>query len=220
MLKKQILLLSVLCAGLALPGALLSASSARAVAMGFGCLTNNLAADCAIGEAQLSVDVTDLGGGQVRFEFANAGPLPSVISEIYFDNGTLLGISVIDDSLPGVDFEALDEKVSPKNLPGADQASPPFEVTEGFATEPESPAETNGVGPSEWVAIIVDLQPGGTFADVVEELGNGDLRIGIHVSSFSSGGGESFLNAHAPEPGTALLLALGLLGLAALRRAR
>ena len=60
------------------------------------------------------------------------------------------------------------------------------------------------------------LQLGGTYADVLSELASGALRIGIHVQGFASTGSESLINT--PEPGTALLLALGLGGLAAGRR--
>ncbi len=41
----------------------LPASTSAALPVGFGCITGNIAGDCAIGEAQLAVEVTDLGGG-------------------------------------------------------------------------------------------------------------------------------------------------------------
>ena len=39
----------------------LSSTSAHAVPFGFDCITDNDAADCAIGVSQLSLDVTDAG---------------------------------------------------------------------------------------------------------------------------------------------------------------
>lgn len=195
---------------------LTAASPATALMIGFDCLTNNLEGDCAIGEAQLSVEVTDQGGGVVRFHFRNAGPAASSISEVYFDDGSLLALSSVIDG-PGVIFEP---DANPPNLPGGENAVPPFQVTEGFLAQAvPSPAE-NGVGPGEWVKIDFTLQGGQTLADVVQQLTTGELRIGIHVIAFQSGGSESFIHTPVPEPGTGLLLAGGLLALGARRRRR
>ena len=126
----------------ALVGSALSGSSARAVTFGFGCITNNLAGDCAIGQAQLTVDVTaGPGPNQVTFTFNNVGGSASSIADVYFADGTLLGISKIrdkDDSIvslgglgdPGVDFTS--GGASPPNLPGGNLVSPAFIVTAGF----------------------------------------------------------------------------------------
>lgn len=187
-----------------------ASAPAAAVTLGFGCITGNLASDCTIGEAQLTVDVTDQGGGVVRFLFNNSGPSASVISEVYFDDGSLLAIASIVDG-PGVDFE---QDASPPNLPGGQTVVPPFQVTAGFLAESQPAPPANGAGPGEWVAIDFTLQGGQTFADVLDELDSGALRIGIHVIAFSSGGSESFINV--PEPAAALLIALGL-GAATLR---
>jgi hypothetical protein len=194
-------------------GALLLSAPASAVTLGFDCLTGNLAGDCAIGESQLSVELTDQGGGVVQFHFRNAGPQASVISEVYFDDGSLLALSTVIDG-PGVDFEP---DASPPNLPGGQNAIPPFQVTAGFLAESVPAPSMNGVGPAEWVKIQFTLQGGQTINDVIAELTNGDLRIGIHVIAFESGGSESFINTPIPEPATALLVGLGLLGLAARR---
>jgi len=206
------LLASVLGLGLALG----IPAPARALTLGFECLTGNNAADCLIGETQLSVEVSDQGGGLVRFHFRNSGPQASSISEIYFDDGSLLALSVVTDG-PGVDFEP---DANPPNLPGGQMAVPPFQVTEGFLAEAVPSPAKNGVGPSEWVKIDFTLQGGQTLDHVIAELTSGELRIGIHVIAFASGGSESFLNAPVPEPATGLLLGAGLLGLAAARRRR
>jgi len=192
----------------------LPATPAQALTLGFGCLTNNLAGDCAIGEAQLTVEITDQGGGVVRFRFRNLGPAASVISEVYFDDGSLLVLSSVIDG-PGVDFE---QDANPPNLPGGAMAVPPFVVTQGFLAEAVPSPAMNGVGPSQWVAIEFTLQGGQTYADVLSELGSGALRIGIHVIGFDSEGSESFINV--PEVGPTSLLAVGALGLLALRRRR
>jgi hypothetical protein len=72
---------------------LLGSNPAAAAVLGFGCITNNLPGDCLIAEAQLTVDVTDPGGGQVLFTFSNSGPDDSSITDVYFDDGSLLDIA-------------------------------------------------------------------------------------------------------------------------------
>jgi hypothetical protein len=203
-----------LCSGVL--AAATAAAPADALLLSFYCLTNSVAADCNTGEAQLFVDVTDPGGGQASFLFTNTGPNASSIADIYFDDGTLLGIASINEG-PGTSFS---QGASPPNLPAGNTASPPFQVTAGFLADSDSPVQPNGVNPGEWVEIVFDLIGGGTFADVIAELADGSLRIGIHVQGFTGGGSESLINNAAPEPGTIVLLALGVGALAARRRAR
>ncbi|MEZ4332680.1 MAG: PEP-CTERM sorting domain-containing protein [Myxococcota bacterium] len=202
--------------------ALCAVAAGGAQALGFSCITGNEATDCATGEAQLDVQVSDLGGGQVLFTFSNAGPLASSITDVYFDDGTLLGIAGLidsdDDALgsygdAGVDFS---QDASPPDLPGGNPIG--FETTAGFLADSDPPAQPNGVNPYETLGVVFNLQAGGTFADVLSELTTGELRIGIHVQGFTGGGSESFVNVPVPEPGTALLLGLGLSALA--RRGR
>jgi hypothetical protein len=191
---------------------------ASALTLGFACITNNLAGDCAIGEAQLTVDVTDPGPGGVVFTFHNAGPLGSSITDIYFDDGdpgSLLQISVVIDSPPVVDFEPLSR---PRDLPGGNLASPAFETSDDFSADSESPVQTKGVNPGESVVIVFLLKPGKTFADVLASLEDRSLRVGIHVQSFATGGSESFVNT--PEPSAFGLLVLGVLALTVRIRAR
>jgi len=188
------------------------AAPAQANPISFACITGNLPGDCAIGESQLSVEVSDQGGGVVRFHFRNVGGDASVISEVYFDDGSLLALSTVIDG-PGVDFEP---DANPPDLPGGDLIVPPFQVTQGFLAESVPAPSMNGVGPGEWVMIEFTLQGGQTFADVLAELGTGELRVGIHVIAFDSGGGESFVNV--PEPAAVALLVVALGSVAFARR--
>jgi len=196
-------------AGVASIALLLAAGPAQAIFIGFECLTGNDATDCMTGELQLDVEVTDQGGGVVRFHFRNAGPEPSSISEVYFDDGSLLALSSVIDG-PGVDFEP---NANPPDLPGGQMAIPPFQVTEGFLAESVPSPVQNGVGPSQWVMIHFTLQAGRDYDDVIEDLTTGDLRIGIHVIGFGDDGSESFINPPVPEPGTGLLVGGGLVAL-------
>ncbi len=117
---------------------------------------------------------------------------------------------------PGVDFTEL---ASPGILPSANNASPPF-VSAGFSADSDPPVQLNGVNPGESLGILFDLtdMPVGTFADVIAQLTNGDLRIGLHVQGFDlggteefPGGSESFVNTPIPEPHAAVLFAVGAL---------
>jgi hypothetical protein len=212
---------------LAVPG------SAQAVLLGFDNISANNVGNAAIGETQLTVEVTDAGTELVSFLFSNSGPEESSITDVYFDDGSLLGIASIIDADdgsggdPGVDFSQL---AIPGNLPSANNASPPFETTAGFSADSDSPVQPNGVNPDESLKIIFNLQTGQTFSNVEDELTSGDLRIGIHVQGFASGGSESFVNnppspgpvpgPSVPEPGPLALIGLGGLMLGWMHRRR
>ena len=184
-------------------GLAFAVSQADAVTYGFGGITGNSAVDTAIGEAQLFVDVTDAGGGRVSFYFYNTGPAASSITDIYFDDGSLLAIASLIDSDDGVGGSAgvdFSTGASPPDLPGGNTASPPFVTTAGFLADSDAPVSSNGINPDEYLYIIFSLQGSQTFNDVINELAAATLRIGIHVQAFASGGSESFINGPTPVP--------------------
>jgi hypothetical protein len=100
----------------------------------------------------------------------------------------------------------------PTNLPSGSNADPDFVVTSGFLAQAGNPSPTKGVGPGEEVTIIYELQGAQTFQDVLDELADGTLRIGMHVTAFSNGASESFVNNAIPEPTTLTLLLFGTAG--------
>jgi hypothetical protein len=138
----------------------------------------------------------------------NDGPDNCVITEIYFQDGSLLGFASIDESLSDVDFKEEEVgNVNPKNLPGGKSINPEFIATTAFSIEPVNPEPKWGVNPGEWLEIVYSLQSGKHYDNIIQELNNQTLRIGIHVQSFADGGSESFVNT--PEPATMVLLGLG-----------
>jgi hypothetical protein len=194
-----------------------------AVTLDFFCITNNSPSDCAIGEAQLSVDVLDISGNQVLFNIMNNGPIDdAIIRQVYFDDGTLLDIAYLIDANDGVGGDAgVDFSVgaSPPDLPGGNSISPAFNVTAGFLTDADVPQpNVNGIGAGETLGIVFDLQVGNTYADVIDDLTTGALRIGVHVQAFESRGSESFVNNPVPVPAAVWLFGSGLLGLVGVAR--
>jgi hypothetical protein len=174
-----------------------------------------------IGQTQLFVELTDMGN-QVEFMFTNIGPQASSITDVYFDDGTLLSIAFITGMSGLVEFT---QYASPPDLPGGNNVSPPFVTTAGFSADSDSPIQPLGVNPGEFLSIKFDLQDDGVFDDVFNELASGELRIGIHVQGFNSGGSESFINngivddnGKIPAPGAFVLCGIGIVYVNWLRR--
>lgn len=185
---------------------------------GFQNITNNNATDAAIGEDQLSVELIDFGGGQVEFLFRNTGLEDNSIARIYFEDS----LSVLSEpmgftSIAGtVNFAQF---ASPPDLPGGNEVG--FNVTSGLLADSNPPIIHNGVNPGETLGVTLF----GDYTDTLDALNSGDLRIGIHVIGFGSGGSESFINNGGgtppgviPAPGAAGLALVGLGSTLAARR--
>ena len=117
---------------------LATAAPAAGVTLAFDCISNNLAADCAIGEAQMTVDVTDPGEGLISFRFENAGPAASSITGLYWDDDALLAMLWIANTPGLVEFSS---PAIPASLPGANEASPAFAVTANLSADADPPGD-------------------------------------------------------------------------------
>ena len=168
------------------------------------------------------------GGPTVTFKFFNDSTVDCTIGKVFFDDGTLLGISGVTNG-PGV----LYEYPSPgENFPAGGTLVPPFETTENFSAVPEPPPAHNGIddglyeGVPEWLEIHYDLQylesegRWGNLNDVISELRDGTLRVGIHVLSFPDGSSQSGINSRDVVPEPASICALGMGALFLLRKRR
>lgn len=192
------------------------ACGAQASTYNFSCITNNSATDCGTGETQTAMEVVNLGGNQVEFVFSMQGTHNASIAEIYFYDGTLLGIASINDNpAGGVDY--YEQTSRNQKLPGIG-----YGPTKAFAAvDAANPAPFNGVNPSEQVGIVFDLQAGLDYNDVITALSipydpsssNGALLVGIHVTAFDSGGSESLIHHAVPLPAAAWLFGSALMGL-------
>jgi hypothetical protein len=179
--------------------ALLAFGSAEAQNYSFNCITNNTAADCATGEAQFALTVTD-DGGVVNFLFTNTGPNASSITDVYFDwtsSTYALSGGVLTDSGTGVSFSW---GASPPNLPGGNEISFKADI----AADSNNPTQPMGVNPGEWLNVAFTTQ-----ADLIAGLNSLDLRVGIHTQGYVGGGSESLV-APIPEPETYAMMLVGL----------
>ena len=210
-------------------------TSQASITLGFNNISANNVGDAVIGESQLFVDVTEDTGGAVLFTFRNVGTNQCYISDVYFDDYDLLGSFTLidaDDGIGGnigVDFSPIDRNGN-VNLPSANSADPDFVTTNLLAAD-NDPGSIYGVDPGESLGILFTLKNSLTFSKVLKDLAELDLRIGIHVQGFASGGSEAFVNtpydsngggggggSPVPEPATLMLFGFGLLGLAGVVR--
>lgn len=198
-------------------------ANAAMVTYEFGCISLGVAAGCTVGAAQIRMDVRDtaldntLLVGQVLFVFRNVGTSASSITDLYFDDGTLLGIASVQNISGGVDFS---QDATPGNLPGGNSLSPQFTATTGFTADSNPPAAPNGVNPGEQVGVVFNLLTGLSYFNVISAL-NGEtldlngaaaLRVGVHVQAFANGDSASFvaLPQAVPLPASAWLMFTGL----------
>jgi hypothetical protein len=178
--------------------------------------------------AQFSVDVVGdaANSTSVSFYFHNSGPIASAVSEIYFDDGTLLSLSSVINSVVGTTGFNNDGSANPDNLPAGNSITPPFAASAGFSTDAQGNPSL-GLNPGETMAMVFALQTGRTYTDTIAALNTGvnaptgvnDLRIGLHVRAIGTeGNSDSFVSwagtpPEVPEPAEFAMAALGVFGL-------
>ena len=199
----------------------LAAVPAGAATYPFVNITGNDSDDAAIGEAQLSMEVTQVDS-KAAFLFTNQGTDYCSLTDVYFADGAFFETETqlvrIEGSSSGVTFFS---GASPPKLPGAPTD---FKTTQLFTANATKPA--TGVEPfnpdspydqyNEWLKITFFIKEGKVFDDVIAALGTGEVSVGVRLTAFASGGSESFI--HAPIPASVLLLGSGLIGLVGFRK--
>ncbi|MBW8034593.1 MAG: hypothetical protein FVQ79_02735 [Planctomycetes bacterium] len=174
-------------------------------------ITNNNTTDALIGENQMSLIVHDEGTSLVRFCFANAGPAASSITDVYWDDNSGL-LTSIQSFGANTGTVAFSEGADPGNLPGGGDILPVFSAD--FSADSDPPIPHNGVNPIEELCVLFNVQNG--FEGIIGAMNSGQLRVGIHVQAYDSGGSESFITTGdngvtiIPEPASMILAMIGM----------
>lgn len=193
-------------------GALSAATtSASAEPLGFSCLSNNNAANCAVLETQIDVLIGQTADS-IFFRFSNDGLQQSFLDGVYFSDpppSLLGGLPTFSYSGSGIKFSV---DCAPGDLPNH------WGTT--YCADADAPAAKNGVNPGEWMQVSYHLLSPATtsVADVLARIAAGTFDIGIKVQGFSNGGSEwGGVNrppppppTEVPEPGSLVLLATAL----------
>jgi len=177
--------------------------------------------------------VAEVSGGfeQASFKFYNNSTVDCVIANIYFEDGSLLGLDTIVNG-PNTLFI---NGGTPKNMPSANTLSPAFNATREFTTSADNPMPQNGISnvtvpAKKWLQLNFSLMNNKSIQDVYNELNSGTLRVGAHVIAFADGSSESAIlvpstgevipdNPELPEPVSLALLVTGAVALLSRRTA-
>jgi hypothetical protein len=222
---------SVLLGGIAV--LTLGVPQASAAIYGFTCISPG-SGNCAVGTGgQLTVDVTATTIGStnaVSFLFRNAGPVDSVITNIYWDDrqGATntanqyfnYGTNAVGGGLSqGVSY--VSTLSSGGTLPRGSNLSPAFS-SDVFAQPNPSPTQNGvqeGVGSgADQLEVRIALLNSRTFNDVLNGIGNGTLRLGLHLQGLNCSDLTPCVSSDAyviqgspvPEPSAYAVLGLGL----------
>jgi len=168
----------------------------------------------------VEVSDADLQGDEgAHFRIWNKSTIgESVVTAIYFDDGVLLGLARVSNPYFSVNFDQ-DEvsKVSPPDLPAGEEIN--FSTTEmfgvKFSADAQSPGPFYGLNNGEYVDIFFTLINDQTISDVIDDMNDLTIRVGIHVQSLGIDGEDSASAVTPiPAPGAVVLgmIGLGLVG--------
>ncbi len=157
-------------------------------------------------DLDITVDVSG-NGDNAEFTFYNDSLDNCSVARIYFDDSILSGIYSVTNG-PGTNFASVFP--GPGNLPGGQNID--FYADKEFSIGAGGPPPEYGINNApegEWVTVAFNLDNGGTFADVLDELYDGRLQIGLHIIAFDDGSSQTAVSV--PEPSTVCVLGLGTL---------
>jgi hypothetical protein len=199
-----------------------SAARADSVTLSFHNITNHGNASLV---NQLHVTAAAASGTSTyaEFTFTNSAVVASSIMQVYFADGTLLGIAQVRQA--GASLVA--GNAVPADLPGGSSLTPAFHVTQGFLGDAGNMGPIQGVdSSSDYVTFRFNLINGRTFANTMDALRTGALRIGVHVTSIgATHGDDSYVNNPTviplpPGAFTGMGTLAGVFGLGLVRRIR
>ena len=196
-------------------------ASAESLTLNFAGIPSTVgtAAEAEVGTG-LRVVVTDegVGANQIRFNFQNVATadtsLTPIITDIYFQDGTLLGVAqIINQQQSGAYLTRYDggEVTNPGNrpyLPGGNSITPHFSPVASahfYEFGPDGNPIQRGIGVGETLGIVFNLLNGMDFSDVRDALNRPppsttalpSLRIGMHVQSI---GGQDLSASYINVP--------------------
>jgi hypothetical protein len=141
-----------------------------------------------------------LAANEVLFTFQNNVGIQSSISEVYFDDGTILAQSSVYNSLGGsTSFTGMG--ANPSNLPSGENVVPPFVATTGFSADAVGNPSVGVDTAADILGLSYTLQSGLGYLDTVAALADGSLRIGLHLRSIGDAeDSDAFVNSPPPPP--------------------
>jgi hypothetical protein len=176
------------------------------------------------GQFEMEVDAGLVGTNDVpgvHFTFRNMVGTASSITDIYFDDGTLLAGPTVESQTLGVNFAS---GATPRELPGANAVE--FDTTQGFSADSNPAVAPNGINAStESLILGFTLQGTQTVDDTINALATGALRVGLRVQALPDEDSDGYVNGAAVVPlpaaawmGMSLLGSVGGAGLYRRRR--